>query len=105
MKDKELRHLIEECLMEKLINESDLDHLRDNVWSGGMIGKSWQHLVYNLQTLIEEATNFDSSFVGYSPTANAKQALHGLLEIQRKLEEIKPVIIGMADIERKDSGM
>lgn len=105
MKEKELRHLIEECLVENLLKENDLEYLHDNVWSGGMIGKSWHGLVYSLQTLIEEATNFDSSFVGYSPTANSRQALQGLLEIQKKLEDIKPIVIGMADIERKDSEM
>ncbi len=96
-----MQRAVDHILSERL---ADLSQLRDNVSRGSIVGRPWHNLVQSLESVIDEVENFGGQYVSAShgplpPTADAARKLQ---EVVRLLAAVKPIIIGMDEIERKD---
>lgn len=105
MSPTDLRQIIKETV-EKVLKESrlELDHLQDGISTSTIIGKDWFKLISNLESLINEMNEWKSQYSSntHGPLPNVQGALVNLQMIVKLLTEVKPVVIGMDDIERKD---
>jgi hypothetical protein len=106
MDSPELQVLIKKIVAEQLVKEQlvSLDDLHDGVSRSTMIGKYWYEMISGLETVINETKDFKGM---YSPTLhgtlpNTQGALIQLQMIVKMLQGIKPVVLGMDDIQRKD---
>ena len=111
MDKNELYALIKETIKQtfnenQFINEEciDLDHLSDGISRGSGIGRPWSNLVQSLESVIDETKNFNSMYspVLHGPSPNIDPALKKLNVIVKLLTEIKPIILQMDNIQRKD---
>jgi undecaprenyl pyrophosphate synthase len=100
-----IKQLFKECLNEVLTDQA-FDSLRDNVGVSTEIGKAWSKLLYSLETLYEETKDFESlyttSMSKYGKPANIQDALRKIEQITALAQAIKPAVISMDDIQRRD---
>lgn len=106
MNPEQLKALIKEEVKKALIAEArvELDHLHDGISSRTMTGEPWFKLVSALEDVINEMIDFPSLYSPslHGPLPNTRGALVQLQMVAKLLESVKPVVIGMDDIERKD---
>lgn len=105
MQPEDLRALIKEAVQEVLKESpATLDALTDGVSTSTITGEHWNKLVRHLESVIEEVRDFQSMYSSrlHGPTPNVAAALTKLKEVVRLMVEIKPTILGMDDIQRKD---
>lgn len=105
MQAEDLRALIKESIRE-ILKESPatLDSLTNGVSTSTITGEHWNKLVRQLESVIEEVRDFRSMYSArlHGPTPNVDEAILNLREIVRLMVLIKPTILGMDDIQRKD---
>jgi len=105
----EIKDLIKEELIQYIIKESkmELNHLKNNISNSTITGKSWNKLIDQLGDVINEIKDFNSQYSSpiHGPLPNTSTALLKAKEIISILQEIKPVIIGMDSIERKENSI
>lgn len=106
MDTAELKALIKEEVAKALLKEAqiDLSHLHDNVSMKTLSGRPWYNLVTAMEDLINEMQDFPSLYSPrlHGPLPNTRGALVQLQMIAKMLEGVKPVVMGMDDIEKKD---
>jgi len=105
--DKDKLHiLIKQTVNEEIIRESlvDLDHLRDGISTNTLVGQPWRKLAYAMEDIVNEVKNFKDMYSPrlHGPLPNTEGALIQLQIAVKVLESIKPVILGMDDIQKKD---
>lgn len=103
-----IKKLVSEVVHENILNETvvDLDKLRNNISHTTEIGRKWYKFIEGLEGVTEETIDFknlySSSQHGALPTTDI--AAEKLKQMIKLCEEIKPIIIGMSEIERRDNG-
>ena len=106
MTPDELKSLIKEQVAKQLIKEAmvDLEFLHDGISTSTMTGKPWFQLVNALESVINEVKDFKGQYASarHGPLPNCEGALIQLQMVVKILQGVKPVIMGMDDIERKD---
>jgi hypothetical protein len=106
MDKTELQTLIKKTISEQLIKEAltNLDVLHDGISTSTMVGKEWYKLVNALEGIIDETKDFKSMYSAalHGPPPNTQGALINLQMIVKLLTAMKPVILGMDDIQKKD---
>lgn len=106
MTPADIKVIVKEEVAKALVTEGmvSLDHLHDGISTSTMTGKPWFHLVSSLESVINEVKDFNGQYSSarHGPLPNTRGALVQLQMIVKMLEGIKPVIMGMDDIERKD---
>ena len=106
MKSSDIKKLIKETVAKAIIKESmiDLAYLHDNVSSSTMIGRPWLQMISSLESVIDEVNSFNSSYPSarHGPSPNSAAAMEKFQQVISLLSEIKPVILGMDDIQKKD---
>jgi len=104
-KDK-LNNLIKQTVNEEIIRESlvDLGHLHDGISTRTLVGQPWFKLVSALEDIVNEVKDFKDMYSPslHGPMPNTQGALIQLQIAVKVLESIKPVILGMDDIQKKD---
>jgi undecaprenyl pyrophosphate synthase len=100
-----IKQLFKECLNEVLTDQA-FDSLRDNVGVSTEIGKAWSKLLYSLETLYEETKDFESlyttSMSKYGKPANIQDAVKKIEQMAALAQAMKPAIMSMDAIQRKD---
>jgi hypothetical protein len=106
MNKREIQSLIKKNVSKVLIEESltNLEQYQDNISSSTMVGKPWISMVSSLEAVMDEVKDFKGMYSSkiHGPLPNTDDAMRKLQLVVQLLGEIKPVIIGMSDIERKD---
>ena len=106
MTPSDIKKLIKEEVAKVQLQEAlvNLEHLHDNVSSSTMIGRPWLQLISSLEAVIDEVNSFNSSYSSglHGPMPNSSAAIEKLQQVIRLLSEIKPIILGMDDIQKKD---
>jgi len=106
MDKNKLHTLIKQTVNEEIIRESlvSLDHLHDGISTSTMVGKPWYSLISGLESVVNEVKDFKGMYSSahHGPHPNTGGALIQLQMIAKILEGIKPVIMGMDDIQKKD---
>jgi hypothetical protein len=106
MTSADIKSIVKEEIARATLNESlvSLDYLHDNVSTSTIAGKSWYKLISGLESVINEVKDFNDQFLSsrHGPLPNTRTALIQLQMIVKSLESVKPTIIGMDDIERRD---
>lgn len=106
MDKTELQTLIKQTIGEQLVNESlvSLDDLHEGISTSTMVGKDWYKLVSALEGVINETKDFKSMYSAalHGPSPNTQGAMINLQTIVKLLIAMKPVILGMDDIQKKD---
>ena len=106
MTKAELKSLIQESVQEVLTESlTDLDVLTDGISNSTITGKSWNQLVRNLASVIDEVKDFQGQYSNpaHGPMPNVRDSMIHLKQIVELMSKIKPTIYGMDDIERKDT--
>ena len=102
----QLEALIRQIVTEQLVKEGlvSLDDLHDGVSHSTMVGKYWYEMISGLETVINETKDFKGMYSPtlHGPLPNTQGALIQLQMVVKILQGIKPVILGMDDIQRKD---
>jgi len=101
----DLHQLIQEAVREVICETSvDLESLHDGISTSTITGKQWFKMVNEIASLINEVNEFKSQYASqrHGPLPNMDGAMINLNKIVQLLELVKPVIIGMDAIERKD---
>ena len=110
MKKSELKEFIASELV-RLLNEgklneavTNLERLHDGVSTSTMIGQPWFNLINSLESVYDEVKDFKGMFSSqrHGVLPNTQHARQTLDQIVKLLEEVKPIILGMDDIQRKD---
>jgi len=106
MDTNKLHSLIKQTVNEELLREglTDLEILHNNVSSSTMVGKPWFRLIQSLESVIDEVKDFSTMYSSriHGPLPNTHETSKKLGEIVRLLMEIKPTIISIDDIQKKD---
>ena len=106
MSKNNIHSLIKEIVSEELIKESliSLDGIHDGISTSTMVGEPWSKMVNSLEAVINEVKDFRSMYspAFHGPMPNTEIAYQRLQEVIKLLTEIKPVILGMDDIQKKD---
>lgn len=106
MTPSDIKLIVKEEVAKQRLNEAliSLDHLHDGISTSTMTGRPWFHLVSSLESVINEVNDFNGMYSDsrHSPLPNTRGALVNLQMVVKILKGIKPVIMGMDDIERKD---
>lgn len=106
MTPSDIKLIVKEEVAKSRINETlvNLEHLHDGISTSTMTGKPWFQLVNALESVINEVKDFKSQYQSarHGPLPNCEGALIQLQMVAKLLQGVKPVIIGMDDIERKD---
>jgi phage-related protein len=105
----ELQSLIKQTVNEEILHVreslADFESIYNNITVSTEIGKTWRNLIVSLENVTNEVKDFRSM---YSPAlhgpvpANIPTAMQKLQQIVQLLIEIKPVIMGMDQIQLKD---
>jgi hypothetical protein len=103
MTQSQIKALIKEEVAKVLIIEN-IDALRDNISTTSIVGKYWNGLVSSLSSLMEEVTEFSGLYSSqvHGPLPNTSGGIQKLMMIVKLLEEVKPLILSMDDIQKKD---
>jgi len=105
MKISELKSLIREALQETLTDQS-FENLRSNVSSRTQLGEKWNKLVWSLEGIYEEVKDFEGMYTSTiskeGKPANIQETLRRVEQIVALATSIKPSIISMDVIQRKD---
>jgi hypothetical protein len=85
-------------------SEEAFDALEDGVRPGTESGKDWSNLLYGIRRLATTVVDFKDQFTdpAHGPLPNLTGAQRQLVEMLRVCQQLKPVIIGMSEIERRD---
>jgi len=106
MNPEQLKALIKEEVQKALLAEGrvNLEHLHDGISTRTMTGEPWFKMISALEDVINEMMDFPSLYSPrlHGPLPNTRGALVQLQMVAKLLEGVKPVIMGMDDIERKD---
>lgn len=106
MDKTELQKLIKQTINEQLIKESlvSLDSLHDGISRSTTIGNAWYQLISGLESVINETKDFKGMYppAVHGPTPNTQGAMIQFAQILKMIQAIKPVILGMDDIQKKD---
>ena len=101
----ELKQLCKECLNEVLTDQA-FESIRDNVSVSTEIGKSWSKMLYSLESLYDEAKDFESLYTtaisAHGKPANIQDAVKKIEQIAALAQAVKPAIMSMDAIQRKD---
>lgn len=106
MASLDIKKLVKEEVAKALVTESliSIEHLHDGISTSTMTGRPWFQLVNALESVINEVNDFNGQYSSsrHGPLPNTRGAMVQLQMVVKLLESVKPVIIGMDDIERKD---
>jgi hypothetical protein len=108
MNKTELHRLIKESMEEVLNETQNLDHLRDGIPPRPIIGEAWNRVIQNLETLIGEISEFNSTFgttmgrMGIKEKLATRTYVAQLQQVAQILEQIYPAVKTMTNIERQD---
>jgi hypothetical protein len=106
MTPTEIKTLIKEEVIKSLIKESlsDLSQLHDGVSTSTEIGKYWFKMISAFESIIDETKDFRSIYspAVHGPSPNTLDAMRKLQQIVQLLVEMKPIILGMDDIQKRD---
>lgn len=106
MSPSELKSLVKEEVAKTLLKEAmvNIEFLHDGISTSTMTGKPWFQLVNALESVINEVKDFKGQYSDprHGPMPNCEGALIQLQMVVKLLQGVKPVIMGMDDIERKD---
>ena len=96
IKDNQFR-----LLKESIVN---LEHLYGNISNSTMTGKYFRNFISSLESLIEVTQDFKGEFSStlHGPLPNTAEGERILGEIVKLCNSLKPIILGMNDIEKKD---
>lgn len=101
-----IKSLIKNEVAKALINENlaNFDQFHSGISRSSEIGKEWIKLIYSLESIVNEVKDFSSLYPPstHGPTPNITEAMTKLKQIAQLLVEIKPIILGMDDIQKKD---
>ena len=105
MNRSELKSLIRECLNEALTDQS-FEFLRDQISNRTEIGEKWSSMIWALEGLYDQVKSFESL---YSTTmsregkpANIQDAVKKIEQIAALAQAMKPAVLSMDVIQRKD---
>jgi hypothetical protein len=106
MDKTELQNLVKKTVNEQLLQEAlvSLEHLHDGVSTSTLVGKDWYNLVNALEAVINETKDFKGMYSAalHGPPPNTEGAMYNLQMVAKLLGAIKPVVLGMDDIQKKD---
>lgn len=106
MDKAELEALIRKTICEEVLKEhlTDLGHLHDNVSSRTMVGRPWYEMINGLESVIDEMKDFRAMYSPtlHGPLPNTNEGMAKLQQIVQLLTELKPTVLAMDDIQRKD---
>lgn len=106
MDDKELTRLIKEVINEEVLKEAltKLDYLHDDISTVTMTGNAWYKMISGLESVIDEMKDFRGMYSPnlHGPLPNTNEGMQKLQQIVTILQEMKPIIHAMDDIEKKD---
>jgi len=105
MNESDLQALIKQVRKETLNEElMNLDKLTDGISTVSLVGKEWNKLISGLEGLLNETKDFNQMYSAalHGPQPNTGGAMVNLAMILKLLGAIKPVVLGMDDIQKKD---
>ena len=106
MTKDQIKILIQEAVNEEIFTEvlTNLGSLNSGISSSTLIGRGWIETVNNLASVIDEVKEFKSMYSPalHGPSPNTLEGMKKLQMIIQLLNEIKPIILGMDDIQKKD---
>lgn len=101
-----IKSLIREEVNRALVNETlaNFESLHDGISTSTTSGKAWFKLINSLESVVNEVKNFNEqhSSSRHGALPNTSGATIKLESVVETLQSIKPVIIGMDHIEKKD---
>ena len=110
MKRTDIKQLIGECVDEVLnevITDQHFENLKDGISTSTMIGKPWVVMAQQLETIYGEIKDFEGQYQ-YAITksqmkpANIAYSLQKLEQVVALLNEVKPTISTMSQIQASD---
>ena len=99
MKKELLKEIIKEILQEEI---TDLGRIHSGISTSTEIGKSWNHLIWKLETVVDEVKDFQSLYLTAKNKPQTTEAHKRLLAVVKILESIKPTIAQMDKIQKED---
>ena len=106
MTKDQIKTLIQEAVNEEILTEvlTNLGSLNSGISSSTLIGKCWIEMINNLASVIDEVEEFRYMYSQslHGPSPNTLESMRKLQTIIQLLNEIKPIILGMDDIQKKD---
>lgn len=106
MTSDNIKKLVKEEISKQLLQEImvNLDHLHDGISTSTITGQVWFKLISSLESIINEVKDFKTQYSDsyHGPLPNTEGALIQLQMIAKALVAVKPVILGMDDIEKHD---
>lgn len=106
MTKDQINILIQEAVNEEILTEvlTNLDSLNSGISSSTLIGRGWTEMVNNLASVIDEVKEFKSMYSPalHGPPPNTLEGMKKLQMVIQLLNEIKPIILGMDDIQKRD---
>lgn len=92
---------LEELLKESMIS---LEFMHNDISTSTEIGKAWFKLITSLETVVNEIEDFEGMYSSYlhGPLPSMRDAKYNLKFLMESLVKLKPTIIGMDDIQKKD---
>jgi hypothetical protein len=105
MTRNDIKQLLRECINEVLTNQQ-FESLRDNVSVSTEIGKSWSKMLYSLESIYDEAKDFESLYMtaisAHGKPANIQDAVKKIEQMAALAQAMKPAVMSMDAIQRKD---
>lgn len=102
----DIKALIKEEVAKALVKEAlaNFEALQAGVSRGTMIGKLWWELIYSIQSVTDEVKDFKDMYSSslHGPMPNTNDGMIKLQQIVQLLNELKPLILSMDDIQKKD---
>ena len=102
MDKAEIQTLIKEAILKESLGS--LDHLQDGISLRTMTGRPWSNLIGSVESLMDEMKDFRSLYNPrlHGPLPNTNEGVLKLQQVIQLLTELKPIVMEMDDIERKD---
>ena len=99
----DFKQLVKETVSKEVIREGiNLDVLSDGISTSSMIGKPWLNLIMALETVIGEVKDFRTSYTSQEPLPQTIDAMRKFQQIVYLLNEVKPTILSIDDIQKHD---